>query len=1317
MKGDFSKWKTLDGNLNGVLHQQGRVLLDRDWNDQTRITNQWQDHAAKDIIGPDVLAIPAQAPKALRLERAKVDGSQVILDVLPGHGWADGLAVHLEGDAAKPQDAVARKATYLSPPFNVATVNVGSINAGVRDAVILEIWREALNAFQVPEDLIEPALGGIDTTERVHTGMRYRLLRLDKEDTCSNLAAKLKDDDSQKGRLTVTLQPTNVIAGDCPVVEGGGYVGFEHALFRIEIAKTDSAQDMFKWSQFGGGQIVGLSKYNATEKKFTITNNDQAIKMSGLTDFYLEVIEWDDDSAGSVGEGYWRVIYGAEVTLDDNDLKVTTEHLTATTPSNSEKVFIRLWNGIGNISKYPVVAALKDRVELADGIQLQFGTGDYRPGDYWTFDVRAGEIKNAPTLIDNKLPQGIEYHRLPVAILNWNLAEDVSFKKGEIDDCRDVFRPLTKQTTCCTLTVGDGVSTFGDFNTFEEALRHLPKKYGGDICLLPGRHEINAVIENRVNIKIKGCDQKTLITPRQATSKQPIFTVKDSQGISFEHLDLVTLEGTAIHCQGSAPDMVRDICIRHNRILAAYRGIELSDGLRIEIRDNIIRLLDKQGADVGIYLQARSALVERNNIGVIPAGTLPQPDPDDDDPQDDPTEPCIDPLKVYGNLIYLWRFVAYVWAYLIKAFFPSNPYVALGGIQLAGGSENVRILENVIIGGAGNGITLGSGLEIEVETPSEPAEEETPQESMQVNIREDLMTGFVMERGKELEGMPFQLINKESGSTIDITSKDSGYYSERVAPGFHEVESTHPKYKISNVQTRDMPEFGESYDIELEQIVEPEQERRIRDLIAFIREVSIDQNMISNMGLSGIGIPELDLTIIKLLLSKKASQKNRAVLRILPRIAQLTGGFSGFVVNLEIYRNHIFNCLQNFIPINQREAGAARPSKGVGGVSLGLCQGLSIRENRVEKNGRSHLDAVCGIYVGLADRIDISQNQVLNNGPLNAEGREAITSLRPGRRGGIVLNMVTAINSLSRLGQKAEDGFSSPDPAVRIHDNVVNQPAGQALFMQAYGPVSVVDNYFNSEVSDNSAMGILAGAVLINMNGGSGIAERGLIREKYSGEKEIRREDAANLPSESEAGSDDDVAEATPASLVINRNVTDYKMAAYRLSTTSSNVLYNNNQTRNGPLNLSTFSQVIHAKRSDISFSDNQSQDFSRIQRPSEAFAELPDQLMRNANTFLWGATVRANSCRFEDPQIPITDKQPPFASLIAISKIMNTTTLNQADHCILTHNYSEAQWPSVEMGNRVLDRRGCEERNKLIKSMATQIEQTDYQDVLRLYR
>ena len=59
MTGDFSKWYfDRKNNFNGVLHQQGRVLLDSDWNDQTRIINNWQNQAGRDIIGPGVAAIP-----------------------------------------------------------------------------------------------------------------------------------------------------------------------------------------------------------------------------------------------------------------------------------------------------------------------------------------------------------------------------------------------------------------------------------------------------------------------------------------------------------------------------------------------------------------------------------------------------------------------------------------------------------------------------------------------------------------------------------------------------------------------------------------------------------------------------------------------------------------------------------------------------------------------------------------------------------------------------------------------------------------------------------------------------------------------------------------------------------------------------------------------------------------------------------------------------------------------------------------------------------------------------------------------------------
>jgi len=383
MKGDFSQWQQEQENVSGVLHQQGRVLLDSDWNAQTQVTTDWQDEAARQIIGAGVAAIPAHAPDGFKVTGANVTGSEVHLKLHPGRGWADGLAVALPGDAPP----VMRTATYLQPP----PASVSEIAAGVRDAVVLEVWREALNAFQVPDELIEPALGGPDTTERLYTAMRFRLFRLGAEDTCRSIIDRLRDDPNRLGKLHATLQPPETIAGDCPVEEGGGYSGFEHHLYRIEIAQVNGGATMFKWSQFNGG-LVGRGECDlaGTDKKFTLTANDQAIKMSGLSAFYLEVVEYDAD------QGYWRVTYGAEVTLNDDDLDVTTEHYTPAAPPTG-RVFFRLWNGIRPLSDFPKVGAGTDPTELRDGIRLEFdapGGDNYRAGDYWTFKVRAGDIAN-----------------------------------------------------------------------------------------------------------------------------------------------------------------------------------------------------------------------------------------------------------------------------------------------------------------------------------------------------------------------------------------------------------------------------------------------------------------------------------------------------------------------------------------------------------------------------------------------------------------------------------------------------------------------------------------------------------------------------------------------------------------------------------------------------------------------------------------------------------------------------------------------------------------------------------------------------------
>lgn len=684
MYGDFSRWKRLrDQNHAGVLHQQGRVLLDPDWNAQTVITTAWQDLAARQVIGSGIAAVSSQEPKSLQVTHAKVDGGQVKLEVQPGNAWADGLKVQVHPeDPNNPDAPVTRTATYLEPPLQAAGVSAAGPNSETRDAVVLEVWREALNAFQTcmditdpedliyPENLLEPALGGPDTTERLLTARRFRLLRLTlAEESCPEVAAKLHDDWGIKGQLKVTLRPTKTIPGDCPLVEGGGYVGFEHCLYRIEVARVNqpltqggaATQARFKWSQVNGG-LVGRGDChlaNPADRKITITANDQAIQMSGLESFYLEVVEFDPD------QDCWRTTYGAEVSLNGLVLEVGQEHYVEVDAFGlekrpSDKVFFRLWNGIKPIVDFLKVAALTEPSELNDGIRLEFDAdsgSNYQPEDYWTFPVRAGEISHPDPLLQDQPPQGIHYHRVPVAILNWKAGNDIDQKA--IEDCRHVFRPLTQQTACCTFVVGDGVSSHGDFDTIQEALNHLPST-GGQVCVLPGLYQENLVIEKKNRIIISGCGRRTKIL---AKSSDAVVHLKDADDILLESLNLVAhKEGPGVLLEGTAKIALSDL-----RIEAKTRSAIEGDEVRFfSLRRCLINMEDVAGAWPAVFLIGQDLDIEENLIQVIPTQGF---------------------KAAAGK---------------------SGAFLGKGGIQLGGLCQRVRIINNLIDGGADNGITLGS---------------------------------------------------------------------------------------------------------------------------------------------------------------------------------------------------------------------------------------------------------------------------------------------------------------------------------------------------------------------------------------------------------------------------------------------------------------------------------------------------------------------------------------------------------------------------------------------------------------------------------
>lgn len=675
MKGDFSRWQYRRGdNFNGVLPQQGRVLLDSDGTAQTSILNDWQDLAASDVIGTGAAFVPADVASSFQIDRARVQAGDVIVTVEPGRVWVDGLLVHLPG--AGPVDRIA---TYLEPPIQDPAAGVATIAAGVRDAVVLEVWREAVSGFQLPDILIEAALGGPDTAERVYTSTDFRLYRMGPGDTCSSIP--IADDFSKKGKLKVSLQPTVAVGGDCPVVQGGGYTGFEHHFYRIEIADIPPGPSMFKWSRFNGG-LVGRGRFDAAALRVNITANLAAINTCGLSQFYLEAEEFN------AGRGCWEVTYGVPVTLNSsNQLVLPAAPAFGAIPTSPNPVFFRLWDGIKSIAAFPIGAI---PVELEDGIRLEFDAvvaSNYTPRDYWTFSVRAGGIGNPDVLVNSEAPQGIRHHRVPLGVITWNAALDVTADSGAISDCREPFQPLTAVSGCCTYRVGDGVQSHGNFKSIQAAINALPVS-GGEVCILPGTYREFVVIQNRRNIRMHGCGPRSrIVAPvqRNDPNSLPIIHVTDSHGICIDSLAVeaqaqgagILLDNAgfdaAVLMPGGQMPKLHDIKLLNLRITAQARSaIEARNGQFIEIRHCDIRMIDTPSGWPGIFFLGDDGAIEVNQVRVRSRRQL------DDD--------------------ITW---------------PVPAAAALGGIQIGGTSDRVRIINNIIQGGIGNGITLGSVIVID----------------------------------------------------------------------------------------------------------------------------------------------------------------------------------------------------------------------------------------------------------------------------------------------------------------------------------------------------------------------------------------------------------------------------------------------------------------------------------------------------------------------------------------------------------------------------------------------------------------------------
>jgi hypothetical protein len=179
--------------------------------------------------------------------------------------------------------------------------------------------------------------------------------------------------------------------------------------------------------------------------------------------------------------------------------------------------------------------------------------------------------------------------------------------------------------------------------------------------------------------------------------------------VVLEYLDIVNLEGTGIQAGTKPNPKLLDLEIRENRILAREHAIQVNWGKNIVIRDNRIRMLDSKASGVAIFLGGEQCRIEHNNIVVMPGKREKKDIPVKDNVSiPNPSYECTELFNIYRHINFP-NYIAYVMEYqpIARDWSPTEKYQTSGGIQIAGGSEDIRIVGNHITGGAWNGITLG----------------------------------------------------------------------------------------------------------------------------------------------------------------------------------------------------------------------------------------------------------------------------------------------------------------------------------------------------------------------------------------------------------------------------------------------------------------------------------------------------------------------------------------------------------------------------------------------------------------------------------
>jgi Family of unknown function (DUF6519)/Helix-hairpin-helix domain len=496
MPGAYSR-STFDPtkHYSQVRMQQGRVQLDSDWNEQAAINVRERRAALADLIGASGVL---KGSEAFRIEPLPGAAAPLDLSIVAGRCYVNGVAAVAEAspvsavlvagrtDQLRPEAmaadgqtfapgqwlevsngafarltritaatdgvltvteavddlagalTVTRVPSYLTQPeqpapgFRAASGNLALPDG--RYLAYLDVWTREVTALDDPR-LLEPALGGADTTARMKTVWQVGLVDAGPDATCDTPLPESVTT-APSGRLNARTRPPEAPTDACQLPPTAGYRRLANQLYRVEVHQGgDRAAATFKWSRDNG--IV-------------------ATRIETIDGRVLTVADIGRDEALGFAPGQWVEIVSDitaltdtrhplfEVESVDPSRRLVTLRAPADAFATEPGLQLRRWDQAGASAADGGVVLAADWIVLESGIEVLFSDGSYRTGDYWLIPARTatGEIDWPPFQVPNtdpvpQPPLGVRHDICRLALL------EVANGQIGVTDCRNVFPPLT----------------------------------------------------------------------------------------------------------------------------------------------------------------------------------------------------------------------------------------------------------------------------------------------------------------------------------------------------------------------------------------------------------------------------------------------------------------------------------------------------------------------------------------------------------------------------------------------------------------------------------------------------------------------------------------------------------------------------------------------------------------------------------------------------------------------------------------------------------------------------------------------------------